>query len=152
MIISEGDSVLEAEAVKAAAAEIINDIDELDAERIDLETERDHDLDPDDEDYQDDYDKLETKIDDFSQQAEELREENQDLLEFAECLENWSITGGLISDDHFEEYAQDNAGNIYGVDLNEWPFSHINWEAAADSLRADYSVVTFGDTTYLYRS
>lgn len=59
----------------------------------------------------------------------------------------------LISDDDFEEYARDLAESIGAIDPNaNWPLSCIDWEKAADELRADYSSVEYDGTTYLHRS
>ena len=152
MNISEGDSILSSEAVKAAAAEIIDEIDELDSERIDLQTEIVTVTEIDDEDHQDECDELETMIDNLRLQAEELREENKDLLEFAADLDNWSVVDtSLICEDYFTQYAEEMARDIYGIDTNEWPCNLIDWDEAADQLLSDYTSIEFGTTTYYYR-
>lgn len=59
---------------------------------------------------------------------------------------------GLIRDSYFTEYAQELAEDI-GATPNEygWPLMHINWRAAADDLKTDYSTVEFNGATYWYR-
>lgn len=49
----------------------------------------------------------------------------------------------LISESYFTDYARELAHDIYGTELRDakWPFSHINWEDAADALRQDYSSI-----------
>lgn len=49
----------------------------------------------------------------------------------------------LISESYFTDYARELAHDIYGTELRDakWPFSHINWEDAADTLRQDYSSI-----------
>lgn len=57
----------------------------------------------------------------------------------------------LIADDDFAEYAEQLAEDICSIP-DTWPHRHIDWEAAADELRHDYTPVTFRGTDYLYRS
>lgn len=49
----------------------------------------------------------------------------------------------LIQNTHFSTYARELAGELYDTELRaaKWPFSHIDWEDAADALRQDYSSV-----------
>lgn len=57
----------------------------------------------------------------------------------------------LIPEDDFVEYAQELAEEIGAVDESaRWPARHIDWKAAADELRHDYSSVTFDGTDYFY--
>lgn len=66
---------------------------------------------------------------------------------------DWTFGETLIREDYFVEYAEDYAGDV-GL-INEearWPNNHIDWEAAAEDLKQDYSTVTYGDATYLVRS
>lgn len=57
----------------------------------------------------------------------------------------------LIADDDFAEYAEELASDCYDIP-DTWPHRCIDWQKAADELKADYSSVTFRDTEYLYRS
>lgn len=59
----------------------------------------------------------------------------------------------LISDYHFVTYAQDLAEDLYGSKIYNasWPFTHIDWERAADELQMDYTSVEFDGVTYWYR-
>jgi antirestriction protein len=58
----------------------------------------------------------------------------------------------LINEGSFEEYAQELADDIGAIPKDAgWPTSYIDWEAAADALRMDYSSVTFDGTDWLYR-
>lgn len=61
----------------------------------------------------------------------------------------------LISDDHFTKYAEqlaDDLGYLNGGKAESWPFNHIDWEAAAEALKMDYSSVEIDGNTYWYRS
>lgn len=60
----------------------------------------------------------------------------------------------LIRDSYLTEYAKKLAADIGTINPSasafSWPLNHIDWEAAADELRADYSSVEFGGVTYWY--
>lgn len=50
----------------------------------------------------------------------------------------------MIADDHFEDYARSFAEDIGAVESDaRWPACHIDWPAAADSLRGDFQSVSF---------
>lgn len=50
----------------------------------------------------------------------------------------------VIRDDHFREYAQQLAEDIGAIDSEAgWPSCHIDWDAAADSLKMDYYGFSF---------
>jgi hypothetical protein len=57
----------------------------------------------------------------------------------------------MIPESMFVEYAQDYAEDITDMRDHSWPFCHIDWQAAADNLRQDYTEVDFDGTTYLIR-
>lgn len=93
----------------------------------------------------------------------EWREENtEELQELEALLDEIKGYGGdhqwesdwypceLIAEDDFTEYAEELASGCYTIP-DTWPHRHIDWAAAADELRHDYSSVTFRDTEYLYR-
>lgn len=59
----------------------------------------------------------------------------------------------LIAEDYFQEYAEQLADDIGAIDANAgWPMNHIDWAAAANELKHDYSEVTWDGHTYLVRS
>ena len=87
----------------------------------------------------------------FSGDKEELAR----LIEFRDNeqpsdRDRWGDGITYIKDDYFGKYAEEYASDIHG-DMDGWPFEHINWEAATDSLRMDYEAVDFGGYTYLTR-
>jgi hypothetical protein len=58
----------------------------------------------------------------------------------------------LIREDTFEEYAEELADDIGAIDRQaSWPLCHIDWKAAAEHLKQDYTEVEFEGATYLYR-
>jgi len=49
-------------------------------------------------------------------------------------------------------WAQDYADTIGAIKLGiDWPYNHIDWEAAANELKQDFIEVNFGDETYFGR-
>jgi antirestriction protein len=67
-------------------------------------------------------------------------------------LENWQHGAQFIADHAFEDYARELAEDIGAIDAaHGWPLSYIDWEAAADALKMDYTAVDFLGTTYYAR-
>lgn len=59
----------------------------------------------------------------------------------------------LISDYYFVDHAKELAEDIGAISRDEqWPLNHIDWDAAADALKMDYSPVDFDGITYWVRS
>lgn len=66
--------------------------------------------------------------------------------------EDWKYGSTLISDDYFEEYAEEFAYDIGAISREaDWPISHIDWKAAADELKQDYTEVDFDGNSYWVR-
>ena len=62
-------------------------------------------------------------------------------------------TEKLIADYDLKENAQELADDIGAVDRNlGWPACHIDWDAAADSLKVDYGCIEFGGYEYWIRA
>jgi hypothetical protein len=72
--------------------------------------------------------------------------------EAAGYSEDWKDGSTLIRDSYFEDYAREMAEDIgaIGKDL-QWPLMHIDWEAAADALKQDYTSVDFDGVEYWVR-
>ncbi len=99
---------------------------------------------------------------DGDSEAIELDGDEQDRLKELEGLEtdigdlHVAARNGahLIHEDDFTEYAEqlaDDLGSIPRDMQGKWPFTCINWEEAADELKADYSTVDFDGNTYYYQ-
>jgi len=75
------------------------------------------------------------------------------LQEEAESAPDWTYGTTLIRDDYFEDHAREMASDLYGKEVDEayWPFTHIDWTAAADALKMDYTSVDFDGVTYWVR-
>ncbi len=77
----------------------------------------------------------------------------KELRDDAEGSPDWIHGEELIADHYFEAYAEQFAEDIGELDRNpSWPINHIDWEAAADSLKQDYMSVTYGSTEYWIRA
>ena len=81
---------------------------------------------------------------------DEYKEELDELYTMRDEISEWQHGETLIAEEDFAEYAEQLADDLYGIQ-NHWPFDHIDWDAAADALKADYSTIDYQGTTYLYR-
>ena len=84
-------------------------------------------------------------------------EEYQNLKAFVKEAEDycsdWQYGETFIRDSYFTEYAQQLAEDIGAVSNDaQWPCYHIDWEAAADALKIDYTSYDVAGTTYWARS
>ena len=74
-----------------------------------------------------------------------FRDQNSDAEDFEFGI-------NFIADWHFEDYAREMAEDIGAIDRDaNWPNSYIDWEAAADALKMDYTSVTVQGQDYWYR-
>lgn len=99
-------------------------------------------------------DELEAGGDDLD---EDEREELRVLSELADDgttnVTDWPYGEALIRDSYFEEYARQLAEDIGAVDpAAAWPLNHVDWQAAADELKADYTELDFDGVTYWART
>lgn len=83
-------------------------------------------------------------------------EELVTLKAFASGLENygdWDHGETLIRASYFTEYAEQLADDIGAIDRDaKWPLDHIDWEAAAEALKIDYTESEFDGVTYYMRA
>lgn len=98
----------------------------------------------------------------FPDDATELELLESLLSDMFGCGGNYQWEGDwypdtLINDDYFQTYAEELAKDCGMVDREaSWPNRHIDWEAAAEELKQDYSAVEVKNadgesTTYQYR-
>lgn len=71
-------------------------------------------------------------------------------------VEDWMYGATLIRYSYFTEYAKQLAQDIVTSEearnmSEQWPYRHIDWEAAADELHADYNEYTFDGVIYYAR-
>jgi hypothetical protein len=85
-------------------------------------------------------------------EAEELAA-LRELAEEGTGVEDWQHGATLINESYFTEYARLYASDIHGsaVDDAAWPFSHIDWDEAADDLRSDYTAIEWRGVTFYVR-
>lgn len=70
-----------------------------------------------------------------------------------ETVPDWRYGETFIPEDRFEDYARDLAEDIGAIDREaSWPNTYIDWAAAADALKMDYSAFTFDGIDYWARS
>lgn len=100
---------------------------------------------------------LEAQLDD---EGANMDEDDKELLSALRALAeeaegyapDWHYGATLISDDYFEQYAEELADDIGAINRNDrWPLNHIDWTAAAAELKQDYTSVAFGDVKYWTR-
>ena len=95
---------------------------------------------------------LETDDDKTEYETEELTALRALAEEASDYAEDWTHGECLIRDSYFVEYAEQLADDIGAIDASAtWPLCHIDWDAAADSLKMDYTQVDFGGVAYWIR-
>lgn len=76
-----------------------------------------------------------------------LNEEGED------CVSDWPHGETLIREDYFTTYAEEIASDCCEMPRDlKWPFTHIDWEAAAEELKSDYTTLDFDGVTYYARA
>lgn len=66
--------------------------------------------------------------------------------------DDWQYGETLIRGTYFTEYAKELADDIGAIaGTEQWPLMHIDWEAAADDLKHDYTEVEFDGVPYFIR-
>ena len=91
------------------------------------------------------------------------REELSELMKVLNQLKgaggDWEWRGDwypayMYKESHFEDYAREFAADVvdgFSEAWQEWPFNHIDWKAAAEELRQDYSEIDVLGVTYYAR-
>lgn len=75
------------------------------------------------------------------------------LRDAAQDYSDWQYGAALVRDSYFRTYAEELADDIGAIEKNAgWPLNHIDWEAAAEALKVDYTSVDFDGVTYWVRS
>lgn len=96
-----------------------------------------------------DYDPVRVAVELNEDESEEL-DALVALQEEAEPLApDWENGQSLIRDSYFEQFAEEYAEEAGLIDPGmSWPLNYIDWEAAAQSLQQDYSLVSFDGISY----
>jgi antirestriction protein len=74
------------------------------------------------------------------------------LVEEGERFPDWKHGSTLVNEDHFEEYAKQFAEDIGAISNSDWPCCYIDWKAAANALKMDYSTIEYGGTIFYIRN
>jgi hypothetical protein len=118
---------------------------------------------PDDEAWYEERDRLQEAIDDARHALDlaviDFGDEEKAELEELETLESeiseWRHGEALIPVDDFEDYARELAEDLGYMDrkgADQWPFTCIDWEQAAEHLSQDYTTVSYQGNDYYVRS
>ena len=84
--------------------------------------------------------------------AEELKALRALAEEAEGYAADWHHGEALIRDSYFVDYARQLADDQGCINADaQWPTCHIDWEAAADSLKQDYTCVDFDGIEYWVR-
>ena len=84
---------------------------------------------------------------DAQEELDTLLELESEIGSLEECARHGVY---FIDEDYFVEYAKEFAHDIGAIDSDTtWPATHIDWDAAADELRMDYTEVEFDGNSYL---
>jgi len=99
---------------------------------------------------------LDSALADLKDAQDEFSLPEQQELDMLESIEN-EIDGfmdgvTLINETHFEDYAQEYAADVLGIDTrrNAWPLNCIDWAQAAVQLQSDFSQVEIEGETYYF--
>lgn len=102
-----------------------------------------------------DLEQLEEHLKDLQSDLENKQKEfdswNQDLELIDEIINELSQDETLISDDYFDEYAEDFIKEVY--DLREVPsiiLNNVDWQNVASDLKQDYTEIDIENVTYHY--
>lgn len=94
---------------------------------------------------------------DESDESDELRN-LQELAKECEGVPDWIYGAQLIREDYFTTYIENLIDECYEmpkqINSGDWPWRHmtIDYEAAADEAKVDYTDVTFDGETYFVRA
>ncbi len=93
---------------------------------------------------------LETCGDNLDEYEQEELEGLQSLAkEASEMFSEWESGVEFICEDYFEEYARDTAVDLGLISSDtQWPATCIDWEQAANELKADYSFIEIDGAEY----
>lgn len=101
------------------------------------------------------------RINELEDEEETLEEdEAAELKEWRELVEETTGYAGdtwrdgiqFISEDYFEKYAEQLADEIGAIDSKAtWPLNHIDWTAAAEALKQDYTSTDIHGNEFWYR-
>lgn len=141
-MINLGDDIIDSRDIIARMEELESEIGDLETDLEDLTNEHDN-LDA----IQGEIAALQDEIDDLEDELEMWK-----LFEGV-GVADWLHGEAFINEDYFPKYAMQLADDIGAVNTDAgWPNNHIDWDAAADDLKQDYTEVEVEDYTYWARA
>lgn len=148
-ILDSRDVIARIEELEAERATLAEAVEEAEEALADAEGDEG-------ESYQDDLETAQSALEewDAGEEAAELKE-LQSLADDLSGYGDWSHGDTIIREDHFQEYAEELAEDCCGMSkklVGRWPYCHIDWEAAADALKADYTEGTAFGHNWLMRA
>ena len=78
-------------------------------------------------------------------------EELDELNRLKDEIGEWEYGETMIPEHMFEDYAQELAEDMGEINT-DWPYNHIDWEAAAHELSFDYLLVEYQGENYYVRA
>jgi len=100
---------------------------------------------------------VEERIDELEGQEDKDEDETAELAaltafreEVSQYNSDWPHGVGLIRDDYFEDYAQEQAEGMSDMKTSQWPYNCIDWARAARELQYDYSSSDLMGETYWF--
>jgi hypothetical protein len=83
---------------------------------------------------------------------EELHDLEQFAAELEDYCDDWRHGVTIIRESYFADYAEELAKDIGAISSDDqWPLNHIDWDAAAEALKQDYTSGEFDGVTYWAR-
>jgi hypothetical protein len=82
--------------------------------------------------------------------AQEIRDLFEEIAQYADESPEDGIFQ-LIEDSGFSAYAEELADDLGTPVSTDWPYCHIDWDAAAEALKAEYTSVDFAGSTWWFR-
>ena len=142
MSVEPGDKVIDSRDVIARFKELDDERDPLVSELQEAEDSGD------DKREAEASEALEQWDDDNGEEYNTLKE----LIKDCEGYGDWECGTALIHRSHWVDYCRELTEDIDGIPKDLPSYIVIDWEATADNIEADYSVVDFGDEDYLIRA
>jgi hypothetical protein len=170
-LIDSKDIISRHEELQEEYDDLVNALNEAESELSDFLKEDGHD--PDQEKDKEDIAAIELKLEELHEAIEDAQDALNDfnssydkdeldtlteVISEGEDCTDWSYGETLIRESYFEDYIKDLVNDCYEMpkEFNEgkWPWNHasIDFEAAAEEAKSDYSEIEVGGLTYYIRS
>ena len=149
-----GDDTIDSRDIIARYEELVNEkeclVEDLTDANEAFENIQDDHFDDEEIPFLDTIEAAKTALEQFDNSELELLES---IVRQGETCSGWHHGITLIHDNYFTQYVREMVDEYEppkDFDMNSWPWCHMemNYEAAADSLRSDYTNIDAGGETY----